>query len=258
MSKLWHRASDDYEVETELYSGPLDLLLDLIQKAELDITKLALAKVTDQFLNYVNLHKDINPDFSSEFLVIASKLVQIKSEALLPRPPSRMEDEEDIGETLARQLIVYREIKKASQWLSERVDQGLRGYLHVARSYPVNVQLDLSEVELSDLITALEQIAVQEQSLQEGALISIPRLTLRKKVHDIMRVLRQDSQVRFFSLLGDQPSRIDSIVLFLAILELVKQEMISTEQDGLFSDITLQAKEKLYHVLETEVQIDEL
>lgn len=182
MSKLWHRASDNYEIETELYSGPLDLLLDLIQKAELDITKLALAKVTDQFLAYVTLHKDVDPDFSSEFLVIASKLVQIKSEAMLPRPPIRMEDEEDVGETLARQLIVYREIKKASQWLSERFDQGQRCYLHLAQSYPVNVQLDLSNIEIADLIKALEQIAIQEQSIQDGATISIPRLTLRKKV----------------------------------------------------------------------------
>ena len=258
MSKLWHRASDGYEIETEVYSGPLDLLLDLIQKAELDITKLALAKVTDQFLAYVSVHKEIDPDFSSEFLVIASKLVQIKSEAMLPRPPIRMEDEEDLGETLARQLIIYREIKKASQWLSQRVEQNLRSYLHVARSYPVNVQLDLSKVELADLVNALEQVAIQEQSLQEGSLISIPRLTLRKKVRDIMRVLRQDSQIRFSTLLGDQPSRLDSIVLFLAILELVKQEMISTDQDSLFSDITLQANEKLYHVLENEVQIGDL
>lgn len=119
------------------------------------------------------------------------------------------------------------------------------------------MQLDLSDLELADLVSALEQIAIHEQSIQEGALISIPRLTLRKKVHDIMHILRQDPQVRFFSLLGDQPSRIDSIVLFLAILELVKQEMISTEQDGLFTDITLHANEKLYHVLENEVQIDD-
>ncbi|HHV05732.1 MAG TPA: segregation/condensation protein A [Anaerolineaceae bacterium] len=258
MGKLWHRASDNYEIETELYSGPLDLLLDLIQKAELDITKLALAKVTDQFLAYVTLHKDVDPDFSSEFLVIASKLVQIKSEAMLPRPPIRMEDEEDVGETLARQLIVYREIKKASQWLSERFDQGQRCYLHLAQSYPVNVQLDLSNIEIADLIKALEQIAIQEQSIQDGATISIPRLTLRKKVQEIIQILRQDSQIRFSNLLGEQASRLDSIVLFLAILELVKQEMISTEQEGLFSDITLQANDKLYHVIENEVQIEEL
>ena len=188
---------------------------------------------------YVSVHKEIDPDFSSEFLVIASKLVQIKSEAMLPRPPIRMEDEEDLGETLARQLIIYREIKKASQWLSHRVEQIERSYLHVARSSPVNVQLDLSKVELADLVNALEQVAIQEQSLQEGSLISIPRLTLRKKVRDIMRVLRQDSQIRFSTLLGDQPSRLDSIVLFLAILELVKQEMITTDQDSLFADITL-------------------
>ncbi len=169
-----------------------------------------------------------------------------------------MEDEEDVGETLARQLIVYREIKKASQWLSERFDQGQRCYLHLAQSYPVNVQLDLSNIEIADLIKALEQIAIQEQSIQDGATISIPRLTLRKKVQEIIRILRQDSQIRFSNLLGEQASRLDSIVLFLAILELVKQEMISTEQEGLFSDITLQANDKLYHVIENEVQIEEL
>lgn len=258
MSKLWHRASDNYEIETELYSGPLDLLLDLIQKAELDITKLALAKVTDQFLAYVNAHKDTDPDFSSEFLVIASKLVQIKSEAMLPRPPVRTEDEEDIGESLARQLLIYREIKRATQWLSGRTDLGLRGYLHIAQTYPVNIQLDLSNLEVNDLLKALENIVIQEQNLQDGDRISIPKLTLRKKVQDIMHVLRQDSQTSFSTLLGENPGRLDTIVLFLAILELVKQEMITTDQDQLFSDINLKANEKLYHVIETEINIEEL
>ena len=107
MAKLWLHQTDSYEITTEVYSGPLDLLLDLIQTAELDISKLALAQVTNQFLAYVEANKDADPDYISEFLVIASKLVQIKSEALLPRPPVRTDDEEDIGETLARQLIVY-------------------------------------------------------------------------------------------------------------------------------------------------------
>ena len=195
MGKLWHRASDNYEIETELYSGPLDLLLDLIQKAELDITKLALAKVTDQFLAYVTLHKDVDPDFSSSSLLLPVNLFN-KSEPCFPST-IRMEDEEDVGETLARQLIVYREIKKASQWLSERFDQGQRCYLHLAQSYPVNVQLDLSNIEIADLIKALEQIAIQEQSIQDGATISIPRLTLRKKVQEIIQILRQNSQIRF-------------------------------------------------------------
>ena len=101
MARSWLTQTTQYEVETELFSGPLDLLLDLIQKAELDITKLALAQVTDQFLAYIEAHRESEPDYISEFLVIAAKLVQIKSEALLPRPPAREEDGEDPGEQLA-------------------------------------------------------------------------------------------------------------------------------------------------------------
>jgi len=112
MSSSWIRETDDYEIETELYSGPLDLLLDLIQKSELDISKIALAQVTDQFLIYVRQNEHADPDYISEFMVIASKLVQIKSEAMLPRAPLREPDEEDLGEALARQLRIYREIKK--------------------------------------------------------------------------------------------------------------------------------------------------
>jgi segregation and condensation protein A len=89
MAKLWLHQSDSYEITTEVYSGPLDLLLDLIQKAELDISKLALAQVTDQLLEFIENNKDAEPDFLSEFVIIAAKLDQIKSDALLPRPPLR-------------------------------------------------------------------------------------------------------------------------------------------------------------------------
>ena len=95
MAGSWIHETDDYEIETELYSGPLDLLLDLIQKSELDITKIALAQVTDQFLVYVHENEQADPNYISEFMLIASKLVQIKSEAMLPRPPLREPEEED-------------------------------------------------------------------------------------------------------------------------------------------------------------------
>ena len=93
MPGSWIHETDDYEIETELYSGPLDLLLDLIQKSELDITKIALAQVTDQFLVFVRQNELADPNYISEFMVIASKLVQIKSEAMLPRPPVREPEE---------------------------------------------------------------------------------------------------------------------------------------------------------------------
>ncbi|MDD2521508.1 MAG: segregation/condensation protein A [Anaerolineaceae bacterium] len=258
MAKLWLHQSDSYEINTEVYSGPLDLLLDLIQKAELDISKLALAQVTDQFLDFIEKNKDADPDYLSEFLIIAARLVQIKSEALLPRPPVRGEDEEDLGETLARQLIVYREIKKTTEWLTKRINDNLRSHLHIPRTYPVNVQLDLEGVSIDDLIYALENLASQQPVLQNGALISIPKITLKKKVEDILHILRADHKSTFSKILGDSDDRLQAIVVFLAILELVKQRLITTEQDTNFGDITLLPEAELFDSDETEIQIDEL
>ena len=258
MAKLWLHQSDSYEITTEVFSGPLDLLLDLIQKAELDISKLALAQVTDQFLAYIANNQNADPDYLSEFVIIASKLVQIKSEALLPRPPIRTEDEEDIGETLAHQLIVYREIKKTTEWLSERMNSNLRSHLHVPRSYPVTVQLDLTDLSVTDLIVALENLVSQRPTIQDGALISIPRVTLRKKVEEIVHILRSDKQSSFSSVLGENPDRLQTIVVFLAILELIKQRLITTHQEATFGDIDLYPEESLFDTDETELEINDL
>lgn len=258
MAKLWLHQTDSYEISTEVYSGPLDLLLDLIQTAELDISKLALAQVTNQFLAYVEINKDADPDYISEFLIIASKLVQIKSEALLPRPPVRTEDEEDIGETLARQLIVYREIKKSTEWLAERTNLNLRSHLHVPRHYPVNVQLDLSGLNVDDLIIALENLASRQPVMQDGAFISIPKMSLKNKVEEILIVLRSAPKTSYSEILGESHDRIQAIVVFLAILELIKQHLISTEQETTFGDITLTPEEALFDTDETELAIGEL
>ena len=104
--------TEGYKISTEVYSGPLDLLLQLIEKAELDITRLALAQVTDQYLEYMHNLEEQDAAEVSAFLVIAAKLVQIKSSALLPRSPvPSLEPEEDPGEMLARQLIIYKRFK---------------------------------------------------------------------------------------------------------------------------------------------------
>lgn len=258
MAKLWLRQSDSYEISTEVYSGPLDLLLDLIQKAELDISKLALAQVTDQFLAYIANNQTADPDYLSEFVIIAAKLVQIKSESLLPRPPVRTEEEEDTGETLARQLIIYREIKKTTEWLASRMTANLRSHLHIPRSYPVNVQLDLTGLSVTDLIMALENLVSQRPTIQDGALISIPRVTLKRKVEEIVHVLRSDKRSSFSAVLGENPDRLQTIVVFLAILELVKQRLITTSQEANFSDITLLPESELFETDETELQINEL
>lgn len=257
MAGSWIHETDNYEIETELYSGPLDLLLDLIQKSELDITKIALAQVTDQFLIYVRENEHTDPDYISEFMVIASKLVQIKSEAILPKSPIRAPEEEDLGEALARQLRIYREIKNTTTWLNSRLNQNLRCHLQVPKSYPVNVQLDLTGIDLTDLIVALERLASQENPLLEGSSIRIPKLTLRKKVQEIVGILKDTGKASFSGLIGEDSDRIQIIVIFLAILELVKQDMIDTEQQDLFGDINLRPSEKLFATSDEELAIGE-
>ena len=115
--KIAGHQTEGYSVNTEVYTGPLDLLLQLIEKAELDITRLSLAQVTDQYLEHLHHLEAQDPAEVSAFLVIAAKLVQIKSSALLPRPsiPS-LQPEEDPGEALARQLILYKKFKELSKF----------------------------------------------------------------------------------------------------------------------------------------------
>lgn len=241
MPGSWFRKTDDYPITTEIYSGPLDLLLDLIQKAELDISKLALAEVTDQFLAYVREHEEADPEYISEFVVIASKLVQIKSEAILPHPPVHEPEEEDLGEELARQLRIYREIKNTTMWLQTRLNSDLRTHLHLPQQYPINVQFDLSGIEITDLILALENLANEDQNKAVFDEVIIPKLTLRKKVTDIFHFLRMHPNANFSDLLRAGSSRIDTIVVFLAILELVKQHYIEINQESLFSEIQIKA-----------------
>jgi len=256
VNKLWQPQTGEYEIETDVYSGPLDLLLDLIQKAELDITKLAIAQVTDQFLDYIQLHRDTNPDYISAFMVTAAKLIQIKSEALLPHPPVH-EEEEDIGESLAQQLLLYRQIKRQARWLDERISTNMRCYVHVPQSFPTTIKVDMSGLGLQDLVEALLNLVSQQSSPPASTMIGIPKVTLKQKVQEILTVLHKTEQTSFQGLIGNDHSRLNAIIVFLAILELVKQDLIKTEQSNIFADIKIFAKEKLHTMQEAEFTIED-
>jgi segregation and condensation protein A len=143
-----------YTVRTPVYEGPLDLLLDLIERAELEVTSISLALVTNQYLAYMHELEQVAAEEISAFLIIAAKLLQIKSEALLPRPPIREAGEENPGEALARQLRAYKRYKEIARWLETRTDQNLRNYLRIAPPPKVEGRLDLSDITMADLIYA--------------------------------------------------------------------------------------------------------
>lgn len=237
--------TDGIRVDIPEYEGPLDLLLDLIERSELEITRVALASVTDQYLERLHTLPDLDAAEVSAFLVIAAKLVQIKSEALLPRPPEREPGEEDPAEALARQLIIYRRFKQMALWLGDREELNLQTYLRLAPPVQVDAKFDLSGITIQDLVAAARTVylPVANRPLL-STVVSIPLVTIRNKIQSIMRVLRERGETTFVGMLGDGRSRIEIVVTFLAVLELVKRRYVETDQSSLFADIQIHRLEE--------------
>ena len=236
--------ADNYLINTDVYEGPLDLLLQLIEHAELDITRLALAQVTNQYLDYLHQLTERDAEEVSAFLVIAAKLIQIKSEALLPRPPERQPGEEDVGENLAQQLLTYRKFKLAGEWFGQRERDGLRTYLRLAPPPKVDAKIDLTGVTLNDLVSIAYAFFHEKEDQQFiDHVVTIPKLTIQARIRAIVSSLQNFGRSTFMKLLGERRTRIDMVVTFLAILELVKRRIIAARQDGLFSDIELEPVE---------------
>ena len=239
-SILGHQTSS-YTVQTAVYEGPLDLLLDLIEHAELDITTVSLAAVTEQYLGYLHQLDETHADEISAFLVIAAKLIQIKSEALLPRPPVREPGEEDIGAALVEQLRIYKRFKEIANLLQGREAQNLRTYLRLAPPPKIEGKLDLSDITIIDLIEAAKEVYAKEVEKQSlGTVITAPKVTIREKIELISKRLGANEHSHFKELLGENPTRIEIVVTFLALLELVKRYRVSAKQEGLFTDIEIE------------------
>jgi segregation and condensation protein A len=235
--------SEAYHINTEVFSGPLDLLLQLIERAELDITRLALAQVTDQYLEYIHQLEEQNAAEVSAFLVIAARLVQIKSSALLPRPSMPgLVFVEDLGEELARQLIIYKRFKELSRFLEGRETAGLRTYLRLDSSPRtfLTSKFDLSELTLENLLQAAREIFDETGDLPLlSDVVSFPRITIREKISSILEELRRGGVKSFSSLLSKDRSRLEIVVTFLALLELVKRHMVGANQTNIFGTIDL-------------------
>ncbi|MHC1773626.1 MAG: ScpA family protein [Flexilinea sp.] len=235
--------SDQYQIETDLYQGPLDLLLDLIEKAELDITVLSLAQVTDQFLEHIAEMEEENPAEVSAFIVIAARLIQIKSSALLPHSPVQIQDlDEDSGESLARQLIMYRRFKQISGWLADLEETGFRSWERISiPDVGIEPPLDLSDLTLSRLAEIAGHLFSKKTELPElRTVMGIPRITIGQRIKFLIQKIKTGEKLSFKSLLKSG-SRVEAVVTFLAMLELIKRDAIRIEQSDIFADIEITA-----------------
>ncbi len=247
-----------YSVTTPIYEGPLDLLLQLIEKAELDITRVALAAVTDQYLTHLKQLQELVPGEVSAFVVIASKLIQIKSEALLPRPPFREVGEDDPAEALARQLILYKRFRQIADFLAAREEAGIRSYLRMVPVPKVEGNLDLTGISLEDLLSAAITIFASNSRKQSlSTVVSPPRITIREKISLISSFLKRFHRTTFSRLFDERKSRLDIVVTFLAMLELIKRKMVRAQQDHLFGDISIEPTETWDGAEEFELEFGE-
>ncbi|MGH2538017.1 MAG: segregation and condensation protein A [Candidatus Promineifilaceae bacterium] len=232
-----------YAVNLPHFSGPLDLLLHLIERNQLDITAISLSAVTDQYLAQVERLKGDRVAQLMDFILIGARLLVIKSRALLPRPPVAPDEEEieDPAEGMARQLREYKRYKEVANWLGRREAQGLRTYLRLAPPPKLESRLDLSGVTLDTLIAAMEDALKRGQRLDESVSVARrPRAyTIERQTAHLRRCLRASGSLSFRQALSEAVTWAELSMTLLALLEMVKLQEVAVRQDAPFGPIML-------------------
>ena len=230
-----------YTIRLPDFEGPLDLLLHLIEREELDITRLSLAQVTDQYMRYLGTMQRADVEQLAEFLVVAAKLLLIKSRLLLPQEPVVGEERaEDVADELARQLLEYRQYKRVALALKEWEGRGLRAYARIAPRPKIEPRLDLSNVVADDLAALVEAVIAAHRSAPIGNVVAPFIVRVADKMEELLARLAQAGHVSFRAWLSEARNRVEVIVSFLAILELMKQRKVVARQDELFGDILVE------------------
>ncbi|MFO7742273.1 MAG: segregation/condensation protein A [Anaerolineae bacterium] len=230
-----------YQIKLPVFEGPLDLLLRLIEREELDITAVALAKVTDQYLERLADLEQRDVRDLADFLVVAAKLVLIKSAALLPSSsrPSPEDEAEDVGRDLVRQLKIYSQFKQVAGLLHERERKGLHSYVRLVPPRRLTPEPDLSEVTIQDLISLAQEALHTVPGPPVGEVVSPVTVTIEEQIDHIEHELSRQEEVSFRTLLSRAASRLEIIVTLLAVLELIKQDRVRVHQETLFGEILI-------------------
>jgi segregation and condensation protein A len=235
----------DYAIKLDIFEGPLDLLLYLIKKNQIDIYNIPIALITRQYLDYLNLIKSLNLDLAGEYLVMASTLIHIKSRLLLPVPdePSPEELEDDPRSELVRQLLEHQAFKEAADLLTQRPilerDVFKRAAALPEEKHPAGGEdEELVEASIFELIEAFHQI-VSRLDQKELLEIDLEKLSLSDIINDVMERLTREKNLTFDELLGEKRERRRIVYTFLALLELIRLKMIKAYQTAAFGVIRI-------------------
>ena len=228
----------DYTVALDTFHGPLDLLLHLVRKNEVDVLDIAVSKLADQFIEYMQVVRELNFELAGDFLVMAATLAELKSKSLIPRPDESDEEEgEDPRRELVRQLLEYRTFKDAAAALKSRADAHSVRVARVAPEEPANPSTPaVRAVELWDLVAAFARLMRETQATRATSVVQddTPQHVYETRVRERVRA---EGRVAFRDLFEPPHHRARLIGLFLAMLELVKVRAVWLEQPEPFGDI---------------------
>lgn len=250
----------------EAFEGPLDLLLHLIDKNEIDIYDIPISEITDQYMQYLETMQELQLDITSEFLVMAATLLSIKSKMLLPKPPvieteGEETEEADPRAELVQKLLEYRKYKGIAEHLREkeagqsliymREPEDLTPYLREERPNP------LEGIHMADLILAFQRVLRRSASRNRVAKIHRDEISVKDRIRQVVDQLEQSGGKMLFSrLVGAELHREAIIVTFLAVLELMKIRRVACYQHGLFEDIVIRLREEGEPIGLSEIEID--
>lgn len=231
-----------YQVKLDKFEGPMDLLLELIQKEKLEITELSLSRVASEYLDHIRDNQSINLEHLADFLSVASRLILIKSRALLPMLKFSEEEEAEIKD-LTKQLEEYRKFKEASIKLgkiaeSRKICYSREGFVAVKSIFYPPEDFNVYDFK-KHFLAILSEIPIIEKLSEE---IVNEVVTLEEKINELENFLRSKIQSSFSELVEKSVDKVEVIVSFLAMLEMIKQRLIEVEQTDLFEDIKLNLK----------------
>ncbi len=232
---------DALKIVLEAFEGPLDLLLYLIKRHNLDILNINVARITQQYMVYIELMESLQLELAAEYLVMAAMLAEIKSRTLLPRYRSSDEDEDDPRADLIKRLQEYERYKQAAEQIDELPRLGRE--LHTASAKPPQLELPrpLPGIVLKEVMLALAQLIKRAQMFEHHH-VQLEKLSTREKMSQILSRLQGEQFISFVSLFSVEEGRPGVVVTFLAIMELDKESLIDLVQNEVFGTIHIKAR----------------
>jgi segregation and condensation protein A len=232
------------KVQLEIFEGPLDLLLYLVKKEEVDIYEVNLTKIATQFIEYIEVMRELDLDIAGEFLVMASTLMYIKSRELLPKDQQAVVEEEEDGDDprweLIRQLVEYKKFKDAAAQLQTRELEQENVYARIPGRVEFEPETAVRpDVSLFDLINAVNSVLKRFGERDKGRDVFADTWTVSQKIEHLMTLVKDRPTMRFSELFEQSTSRAEVVVTFLALLELIRMKQLRILQPEPFAEIEI-------------------